>query len=107
MQANIDLVATLEAALNDSERNLRKSRVQLSEASRERERYASQCEDLRQQVEQAQRDMERERNSGQLERQGWENRIQQEREAKERARRALEARLDDVQKKKNSKLFCI
>lgn len=107
LSANIDLVATLEAALNDSERNLRKSRVQLSEATRERERYASQCEDLRQQVEQAQQEMERERSSGRIERQGWENRIKHEREAKERARRDLETRMDELQKKKNSKLFCM
>ncbi|MCO5565296.1 hypothetical protein L7F22_018969 [Adiantum nelumboides] len=107
LSANIDLVATLEAALNDSERNLRKSRVQLSEATRERERYASQCEDLRQQLEQAQQEVERERSSGRIERQGWESRIKHEREAKERARRDLDTRLDEMQKKKNSKLFCM
>lgn len=107
LQANIDLVATLEAALNDSERNLRKSRVQLSEAARERDRYASQVDELRGQVNQAQREADKVRNSVMLEKQGYESQLQQEREAKERARKALEARLEEVHKKKNSKLFCM
>ena len=107
LQANIDLVATLEAALNDSERNLRKSRVQLSEATRERDRYAMQADELRSQVTQAQRETDSVRNSVMLEKQGFESKLQMEREAKEKARRALEARLDEVQKKKNAKLFCM
>ncbi|UZJ52336.1 hypothetical protein CBS101457_001656 [Exobasidium rhododendri] len=107
LQANIDLVATLEAALNDSERNLRKSRLQLSEATRERDRYAMQADELRSQVTQAQRETDNVRNSVLLEKQGFESKLQMEREAKENARRALEARLDEVQKKKNGKLFCM
>lgn len=107
LQANIDLVATLEAALNDSERNLRKSRVQLSEATRERDRYAMQADELRSQVTQAQQETDSVRNSVIVEKQGYESRLQMEREAKDKARRALEARLDEVQKKKNGKLFCM
>ncbi|KAN0065233.1 hypothetical protein ACQY0O_001730 [Thecaphora frezii] len=107
LQANIDLVATLEAALNDSERNLRKSRVQLAEVTRERDRYASQADEMRAQLNTAQHEVESVRNSVMLEKQGYESKIEEERQAKERARQALEARLEEVSKRKNSKLFCL
>jgi len=107
LQANIDLVSTLEAALNDSERNLRKSRVQLGEVTRERDRLQTQIDDLRDQAATAQRNLESVRNSGLLEKQGYESKIQEERMAKEKAREALEARLEEVSRRKNSRLFCI
>ncbi|SPO26340.1 related to KIP1 - kinesin-related protein [Ustilago trichophora] len=107
LQANIDLVATLEAALNDSERNLRKSRVQLAEVTRERERYASEANAMRAQLNTAQSEVENVRNSVMLEKQGYESKIEEERQAKERARKALEARLEEVSKRKSNKLFCL
>lgn len=107
LQANIDLVATLEAALNDSERNLRKSRVQLAEVTRERERYAEEANAMRTQLNTAQSEVENVRNSVMLEKQGYESKIEEERQAKERARKALEARLEEVSKRKGSKLFCL
>ena len=107
LQANIDLVATLEAALNDSERNLRKSRVQLAEVTRERERYASEANAMRAQLNTAQSEVENVRNSVLLEKQGYESKIEEERQAKERARKALEARLEEVSKRKSNKLFCL
>ncbi len=107
LQANIDLVATLEAALNDSERNLRKSRVQLAEVTRERERYAAEANAMRAQLNSAQSEVENVRNSVMLEKQGYESKIEEERQAKERARKALEARLEEVSKRKNNKLFCL
>ena len=107
LQANIDLVATLEAALNDSERNLRKSRVQLAEVTRERDRYSAQADEMRAQLSSAQHEVESVRNSVMLEKQGYESKIEEERQAKERARKALEARLEEVSRRKNSKLFCL
>ncbi|CBQ73559.1 related to KIP1-kinesin-related protein [Sporisorium reilianum SRZ2] len=107
LQANIDLVATLEAALNDSERNLRKSRVQLSEVTRERERYAAEANAMRAQLNTAQSEVENVRNSVMLEKQGFESKLEEERLAKERARKALEARLEEVSKRKGNKLFCL
>lgn len=107
LQANIDLVATLEAALNDSERNLRKSRVQLAEVTRERERYAAEANAMRTQLNSVQSEVENVRNSVMLEKQGYESQIEQERQAKERARKALEARLEEVSKRKSNKLFCL
>lgn len=37
LQANVDLVSTLESALMDSERTLRKSRTQMNEMAREKD----------------------------------------------------------------------
>lgn len=107
LQANIDLVATLEAALNDSERNLRKSRVQLGEITRERDRYATQSDDLRQQVVAAQQEADTVRNSVLLEKQGFEQKIREERLAKEKAARDLEIQLEEINRKKTNKLFCM
>lgn len=107
LRANIDLVTTLEAALNDSERNLRKSRVQLGEVTRERDRYVTQSNDLRQQLQTAQSEVDSVRNSTLLEKQDFEQKIRQERAAKEKAARDLEARMEEINRKKSSKLFCI
>ncbi|PWN23302.1 kinesin-domain-containing protein [Microstroma glucosiphilum] len=107
LQANIDLVTTLEAALNDSERNLRKSRVQLGEVTRERDRYASQTEDLRTQLQASQKEVDSVRSSTLVEKQDYEQKIRAERMAKEKAARDLEARLEEVNRKKSSKLFCL
>ena len=59
LQANIDLVNTLEQALNDSERNLRQTRNQLTEFSKEREAYIEQNEQLRRQIEVANVEVEK------------------------------------------------
>lgn len=107
LQANIDLVATLEAALNDSERNLRKSRVQLAEVTRERERYSAEANAMRSQLSSVQSEVENVRNSVMLEKKGYESKLEEEWQAKERARKALEARLEEVSKRKNNKLFCL
>lgn len=107
LQANIDLVTTLEAALNDSERNLRKSRVQLGEVTRERDRYASQTEDLRTQLQASQKEVDSVKSSTLMEKQDYELKIRAERMAKEKAARDLEARLEEVNRKKSSKLFCL
>ncbi len=87
---------------------LRKSRVQLTEVTRERDRFASQTEQLQAQVRNATAEVERVRNSVILEKQDYESKIQEERLAKERAKQALEARLEEASKKKSSgRLFCM
>lgn len=105
LQANIDLVSTLEAALNDSERNLRKSRVQLTEVGRERDRYSTQADDLRQQLVQAQKEVETVRNSVVLEKQEFEQKISKL--AKEKAAKELEARMEEVNRRKSSRFLCM
>lgn len=107
LQANIDLVATLEGALNDSERNLRKSRVQLSEVTRERDRYSQQADELRDQVSRAEREVEKVKNGVLLEKQEMEAKFKAEGSAKEKATRDFEMRMEEINRKKNSKLFCM
>lgn len=107
LTANLELVATLEAALNDSERNLRKSRVQLGEVSRERDQLDTEVREARGRLEAMSADLARAISSGQQEKHDWESRVQQERLAKEKAKEQLAARLDEVTKRKNSRLFCM
>ena len=63
LQANIDLVNTLESALNDSERNLRKARTQMNDLARERDQFLGQNDSLRQQIQEANAENENVRNS--------------------------------------------
>ncbi|PWN29997.1 kinesin-domain-containing protein [Jaminaea rosea] len=105
LQANIDLVSTLEAALNDSERNLRKSRVQLTEVGRERDRYSSQADDLRQQLQAAQKEVDSVRNSVILEKQEFEQKISKLH--KEKAAKELEARMEEMNRRKSSRFLCM
>lgn len=106
-QNSSDLVATLETTLNDSERNLRKARTQLSEVTRERDAFSAQSADLQAQVDAATSELARTQARVHEQRQALEKEIEQERAAREKARQALSARLDEVTKRKNSRLFCI
>lgn len=74
--------------------------MQLSEVTRERDRYAAQTEDLREQANAAQREADDARNSVIAEKKELEDRFQREREAKETAKRALAQRMDELTKKK-------
>ena len=58
LQANLDLVTTLESALNDSERNLRKARQQMNDFARERDALSSTNEGLRQRTQDAEQESE-------------------------------------------------
>jgi len=107
LSANIDLVATLEAALNDSERNLRKSRAQLVEATREREKYSIQIDDLRRELSGATNELETLRNSNIRSQQGYESELTKQKAAKEKAQQDLQVRMDEMQRKKGSKFLCI
>lgn len=80
--------------------------MQLGEVTRERDRYATQSDELRTQLQSAQKEVESVRNSVLLEKQDYESKIQEERLAKEKARQALEARLEEVSRKKGSKFAC-
>jgi capsule polysaccharide export protein KpsE/RkpR len=63
LQANIDLVNTLESALNDSERNLRKARTQMNDLAKERDTFLGQNDALRQQIQDAHTEVETVRHS--------------------------------------------
>ena len=80
----------------------------MSEVTRERDRFASQAGELQSQVKNATAEVERVRNSVILEKQDYESKILEERQAKEKAKEALEARLEEVSRKKqSSRLFCM
>ncbi|KAL8281012.1 hypothetical protein RQP46_006691 [Phenoliferia psychrophenolica] len=102
LQANIDLVNTLESALNDSERNLRKARTQMNDLARERDQFLGQNDQLRQQIQEANAENENVRNSVLQVEQRW----QDERRGKDAAKAELEKRLDDANKGRKSKYAC-
>ncbi|KAI5477228.1 kinesin family member 4/7/21/27 [Pseudohyphozyma bogoriensis] len=102
LQANIDLVNTLESALNDSERNLRKARQQMGDLARERDTFLGQNDTLRREIQEAHSEVETVRHSViQVE-----SRLQSERREKDEARRQLESRLRDVNTSSKSKFNC-
>lgn len=126
LQAHMDLVATLEASLTDSERNckfdfqiytvgnvftsgiflVRKARMQSNEMAKERDSYLQQMNGLRAQVTEAQREASNMRRSVAEEKLSLEHRLEEERRAKERARAQLESRMEEMAKRK-SKFVCL
>ncbi|KAF8584073.1 kinesin [Ramaria rubella] len=106
LQAHMDLVSTLETQLNDSERNLRKARMQATEISKERDRLNGQVESLRNELQEAKREVVTVRRSVVEEKQSLEHRLDEERKAKERARAQLDTRMEELQKRK-SKFACM
>lgn len=100
LQAQRDLVNTLESALNDSERNLRKARQTSIEHARERDQYRETAERLERAVAEAQSASEKYRQSMV----DLEERLQEQRTREARAARArleLEARMDEANKRKS------
>jgi len=106
LQAHMDLVATLETSLTDSERNLRKTRMQANEFSKERDRLTAEVDALRIQLQQAQQEITETRRSVVEEKQNYETKLEEERRAKERTRTQLEHRMDEIAKRK-SKFVCL
>ncbi|KAG8916744.1 hypothetical protein FRC02_003616 [Tulasnella sp. 418] len=119
LQAHMDLVATLEASLTNSERNrrsiltknsilyrrtstpVRKARMQSNELARERDSYQQQCTNLRMQLAEAQREVSNVRQSAVEEKMSLEQRLDEERRAKERARAQLDSRMEELMKRKS------
>ncbi|CAG7852493.1 Kinesin-like protein KIF21A [Serendipita indica DSM 11827] len=106
LQAHMDLVRTLESTLNDSERNLRKARLQASEMARERDTLQHQLEAARNDLQDAKREVVNVRMSIVEEKQSLEQRLDEERRAKERARAQLDSRMEELAKRK-SKFACM
>ncbi|QRW16483.1 kinesin motor domain protein [Rhizoctonia solani] len=91
LQAHMDLVATLETSLSDSERNLRKSRNQSMELVKERDSLINQVQTLRSQLEEAQQEIAQVRRTVVEEKHSLEQRLDDERRAKDRARHSSRA----------------
>ncbi|KAI8989755.1 kinesin [Trametes punicea] len=106
LQAHMDMVATLEASLGDSEKNLRKARMQATELARERDNLNVQLVNLRQELADAKAEVVNVRRSIVEEKQTLESRLDEERRAKERARAQLDSRMEELQRRK-SKFACL
>ncbi|OSD08522.1 kinesin, partial [Trametes coccinea BRFM310] len=106
LQAHMDMVATLEASLGDSEKNLRKARMQATELARERDNLNVQLVNLRQELADAKAEVVNVRRSIVEEKQSLESRLDEERRAKERARAQLDSRMEELQRRK-SKFACL
>ncbi|KAJ6618850.1 hypothetical protein B0H10DRAFT_1877274 [Mycena sp. CBHHK59/15] len=106
LQTHMDLVSTLETSLGDSEKNLRKARMHATELARERDTLNVKLDALRAELDDAKREVVTVRNSVVEEKQSLEQRLDEERKAKERARQQLDVRMDEVQKRK-SKFACL
>ena len=99
-QSQVDLVNTLESALNDSERNLRKARLQSNEYARERDQLKDEADRLRLEAQDNHSASEGYRQSVI----DMEERLQEQRTREQRAERArldLEARMAEVNKRKS------
>lgn len=96
---------TVESALNDSERNLRKSRLQMKELAKERDKATSTTESLREQLAEARSEVDDVRHSVVREKASFDARLDEERRAKEVARRQLESRLEEMQSRSRKSKF--
>lgn len=126
LQTHMDLVSTLETSLGDSEKNrmfralifaftviltllfslVRKARMYATELTRERDTLNGKIEALRNELTEAKREVVTVRRSVVEEKQSLEQRLDEERKAKERARQQLDQRMDELQKRK-SKFACL
>jgi len=106
LQTHIELVGTLETSLGDSEKNLRKARMHATELARERDTLNSTIETLRNELNDAKREVATVRKSIVEEKQSLEQRLDEERKARERVRQQLDARTEELQKRK-SKFACL
>lgn len=97
----MQLVSTLETALNEAERNLRKSRMQLNEYAKERDSHARTSDSLRQQLQAAFSDMEGLRENLAKAKQDSDSRLAAERQQRDAARVQLEARMEEMRARKS------
>ncbi|KAG6335027.1 hypothetical protein ID866_4053 [Astraeus odoratus] len=106
LATHMDLVSTLETSLSESEKNLRKARMQATELARERDTLSAQVDSLRNELQEARREVATVRKSIVEEKQSLESRLDEERRAKERARAQLDSRMEELQRRK-SKFACL
>ncbi|OCH92129.1 kinesin [Obba rivulosa] len=106
LQAHMDMVATLESSLGDSEKNLRKARMQATELARERDNLNAQVANLRAELHETKNEVVNVRRSIVEEKQSLEHKLDEERRAKERARAQLDSRMEELQRRK-SKFACL
>ncbi|KAF9013938.1 kinesin domain-containing protein [Cyathus striatus] len=106
LQSHIEMVTNLENSLGDSEKNLRGARMRATELARERDALNTRIESLRNELSEAKREVVTVRRSIVEEKQSLEQRLDEERKAKERARQQLDSRMEELQRRK-SKFACL
>jgi chromosome segregation ATPase len=123
LQTHMDLVTTLETSMGDCEKNrkffhssfltishnvniVRKARMQATELARERDALNVKVEGLSNDLADAKREVMTVRRSVVEEKQSLEQRLDEERKAKERARQQLDSRMEELQRRK-SKFACL
>jgi len=85
---------------------VRKARMQATELARERDTLNLKAETLRDELDQAKREVATVRRSIAEEKQSLEQRLDEERKGKERVRQQLDTRMEEVQRRK-SKFACL
>ena len=105
LKANIDLVTALESALNDSERNLRKVRIQMTGLAKERDLYANQNAGLRTQMRDAQQEAETARLTLQNAEEEARNRAEAQKKAQRDAQANAEQRMMEMQRMNRKSKF--
>lgn len=98
LKANLDLVATLESALNDYERNVRKSRLQMNELAKERDSFQQQNDSLRHQLREIQREADTAKRSLVMQEEESRQRLELQRKAQRDAQANAELRMSEMQK---------
>lgn len=86
--------------------SVRKARVQATELVRERDTLTSRIESLRNELSEAKYEVANVRQSIVEEKQSLEQRLEEEKKAKERVRQQLDLRMEELQKRK-SKFACL
>ncbi|PLW39750.1 hypothetical protein PCASD_09596 [Puccinia coronata f. sp. avenae] len=98
LKANIASIAQLEEALNDTERNLRKSRLQMNGLVQERDKMSIQNQRLQMELWRSNSEIESLKQSLEEEKLHLENRLNEESIAREAVRNQLESRMLEFQK---------
>lgn len=108
LTTNAESIAQLESALNETERSLRKSRLQMNELAQERDKMFTQNETLRKELARSNSDIETMKRNIAEERHQLESRLNDEKLARELAKKQLDSRMLEMQKNqgKKSKFNC-
>lgn len=106
LRANIDLVTALESALNDSERNLRKVRIQMTDMAKERDRYANQYAGLRTQMQSARTEAENAKLELERHEQEARSRVEAQKRARKEAQANAEQRMLEMQRLNRKNVQC-
>jgi kinesin family protein 4/21/27 len=101
LRANIDLVSTLEGALNDSERNIRKARLQMTDLTKERDTLQHRAEELQRQVEEATAASQDAHESQVAAQQEADDKLARERAARDAAKQQLDRRIEEMRARKS------